>query len=234
MGLLQKRDVSVLGWMLHRLGLVHSVSATQETTLKSSDTPSFTRSLQLTPAEDTDGVEEPPPQRVREISAQSSTCASSSSPERFETWSWPTEANHFKEHMERKRAGVDAQDVVGLSAPLPSAASVSATSAAAPAPASPAMQSLTIKLLAPAAANDGARCYWGSARSARAANMFTLVGLTSTATVGQVKARVTAETGISPASLQLLLFGCKLQDARTLKSYGIDNVIDPLIHALPL
>jgi len=238
--LLQQRDVSGLGWMLlHRLGLVHSGLTTQATTLKSNNTASFARFLQLLPAEDTDGIEEPSPQKVREISVQSSTCASSKraeelslddSPECFETWSSPTEANVCKEE-EQKRAEADAQVMVDL---LPSLPAVSTSASALTAPL-PAMQSLTIKLLAPASAKEnGARCYWGSAQRARAAKMLTLMDLTSAATVAQVKARVAAETGISLTSLRLLLFGCKLQDARTLKSYGIDNVSDPLIHALPL
>jgi hypothetical protein len=222
---LQQRNASGLGWMLlDRLGLLRS-GFMQDTASKSSNTPSFTRSLHFPPAEDTDGVDEPPHQKFQETSARSSTYASSrqaSSPEHSEAGHRPTEVAPQK----YQRAGAETQ---ALPPPLPSMASVTGLASSLPA-----MKALTIKLLEPASVKGDARCYWGNAQRAKAAKLFTLVDLTSAATVSQVKERVAVETGISPASLQLLLFGCKLQDARTLHSYGLDNVSDPLVHVLPL
>jgi len=234
--LLQQRNVSGLGWMLlDRLGLLRP-GFMQDAASKVSNPPSFTRSLHFPPAEDTDGIDEPPHQKVQEISARSSTYASSkeaSSPERSEAWHQPTEPEPHKE-QEYKRAGAETQAKLSMLPAPPLMASVTGTSASELASQLPPMKSLTIKLLEPALENSKARFYWGNAQHAKAAKLFTLVGLTSNATVNQVKERVALETGISPAGLQLLLFGCKLQDARTLHSYGLDNVSDPLIHVLPV
>jgi len=234
--LLQQRKASGLGWLLlDRLGLLRP-GCVQDTTVKSSNLPSFARSLHLPPAEDTDGIEEPPHEKVQKTSARSSTYASSkqdSTPERSETWH-PCAASEPQEEREHKRPGAEQQTMRGTLPPLPLMSSEIGSPASGLASRLPALRSLTIKLLEPAVAKDDARFYWANAQRAKAAKLFTLVDLTSAATVKQVKECVAVEAGISPARLQLLLFGCKLQDARTLHSYGLDNVSDPLIHVLPL
>jgi len=234
--LFQQGKASGLGWMiLDRLGLLRPCTM-QDTVLKFNNAPSFTRSLQLPPAEDTDGIDEPPHEKVQEISDQSSTSASSkqaSSPDHSETRHLPREAE-LHEEQEDKRVFAETQVKLDTLPPLPLMATATGSSASGLVSPLPAMQSLMVKLLEPALVKGEAQFYWGNAQRAKAAKLFTLVGLTSAATVSQVKERVAVEIGISPGSLQLLLFGCKLQDARTLHSYGIDNVSDPLIHVLPL
>jgi len=218
----QERNVTGLGWMLlDRLGLLRAV--------KSSNAPSFTRSLQFPPAEDTDGPEEPSDQKVQETSAQTPTFERSeqaSIPEHSETVHLATEAKPLKE-QEHNRSGALTRAKLDTQPPLPSMANGVASTL-------PAMRSLTIKMLEPASAKGEGQFYWASAKNAKAAKLFALQDMTSAATVSQVKERVAVQTGIPAASLQLLLFGCKLKDARTLRSYGIDNVNDPLIHVLPL
>jgi len=205
---LQQRGASGPGWMLlERLGFLRQ-SVSQDAAPKSASAPSFDRSLRLPPVslpvEDTD---EPLHKEVQETSPRSTASGGSLpllTPGR-------TETAESKTSVTGTEAAAD-----GLASPLP------------------APQSLTIKLLEPALAKGEARCYWGNAQRAKAARLFTLADLTSAATVSQVKERVAVELGISPADLQLLLFGCKLKDARTLCSYGFDKLSDPLIHVLPV
>ncbi|CAK9087109.1 Hypothetical protein SCF082_LOCUS41178, partial [Durusdinium trenchii] len=72
--------------------------------------------------------------------------------------------------------------------------------------------------------------YWGMSSSIYAKELLH-VEADKESTVKSVKARVAEKGAAGP--LRLILFGKELEDERTLGSYGLGNIEDPLLHAIP-
>mmetsp|Transcript_81418 Transcript_81418/g.143756 ORF Transcript_81418/g.143756 Transcript_81418/m.143756 type:complete len:98 (-) Transcript_81418:103-396(-) len=92
---------------------------------------------------------------------------------------------------------------------------------------------VAIKLLEPLPAGKEAAGYWLRSASIHAKDVFA-VEATSSTDVAQLKASVAAKTGLAAESLQVVLFGKDLQNGRTLGSYGLGNIEDPLLHVIPV
>mmetsp|Transcript_47392 Transcript_47392/g.135917 ORF Transcript_47392/g.135917 Transcript_47392/m.135917 type:complete len:100 (-) Transcript_47392:114-413(-) len=96
----------------------------------------------------------------------------------------------------------------------------------------PGGKTVAVKLLEPVATGKEAGGYWGLAGSAHAKAVFAVEADTST-DVAEVKARIAEAKGIPVEKQRVLLFGKELDAGRTLGSYGLGNLEDPLLHLIP-
>eukprot|EP00435_Cladocopium_sp_Y103_P011574 s2212_g3.t1 len=88
---------------------------------------------------------------------------------------------------------------------------------------------VAVKILQP---NNGAEPagYWGMSSSIYAKE-FLHIEADKESHVSAVKAKIAA-AGVS-GKLRVILFGKELDDERTLGSYGLGNIEDPLLHVIP-
>jgi outer membrane protein OmpA-like peptidoglycan-associated protein len=88
---------------------------------------------------------------------------------------------------------------------------------------------LSIKVLENSQASDGSRFYWGLVNSAVTKELFKLP-VHRDMSVQELKTAIMNARGYQLDRQRLLLFGCALDDSRTLSSYGFANISDPLLH----
>eukprot|EP00434_Breviolum_minutum_P036474 symbB.v1.2.032317.t1/scaffold3866.1/size49044/4 len=88
---------------------------------------------------------------------------------------------------------------------------------------------VAVKILEPA--GNEAAGYWGMSSSIYAKELFHIEA-DKESHVSAVKAKIAAKCGSQ--KLRVILFGKELEDARTLGSYGLGNIEDPLLHAIPM
>mmetsp|Transcript_15494 Transcript_15494/g.24788 ORF Transcript_15494/g.24788 Transcript_15494/m.24788 type:complete len:96 (+) Transcript_15494:88-375(+) len=91
---------------------------------------------------------------------------------------------------------------------------------------------VAIKLLEPLAKGKKPAGFWEMSKSIHAKDVFAIEADHSTEVL-DVKARVAAATSLPQESLRVILFGKVLDDRRTLGSYGLGNIEDPVLHVLP-
>mmetsp|Transcript_63276 Transcript_63276/g.159575 ORF Transcript_63276/g.159575 Transcript_63276/m.159575 type:complete len:99 (-) Transcript_63276:98-394(-) len=93
-------------------------------------------------------------------------------------------------------------------------------------------KSVAVKWLEPVAQGQEPAGYWGYAGSIRAKAVFAVMADGGT-TVGEVKRRIHEAKNLDVDKQRVFLFGKELEDDRSLGSYGIGNIEDPLLHLLP-
>mmetsp|Transcript_23006 Transcript_23006/g.52677 ORF Transcript_23006/g.52677 Transcript_23006/m.52677 type:complete len:103 (-) Transcript_23006:177-485(-) len=73
-----------------------------------------------------------------------------------------------------------------------------------------------------ACGESGGPNYWGLSGSLLPSKTIS-VDVSSAMSVGDVKAQIESKEGIAQGAQRLLLFGCELQDDRSLRSYGVND-----------